>query len=245
MKAMILAAGEGTRLRPITLEIPKVLVPIDGIPLIQYTLSWLKSYGISEVAINLCYLGEKVKAFLGDGSRFGMRIVYSEEKSLLGTAGGLKKLEWFFDGPFIVVYGDILIQFNLSEMISFHEQKKALATIALFKPLNPSEVGIIKLDMDDRVISLIEKPKHVDQTQPVLANAGVYVFEKEIFAYMPGNGFCDFAYDIYPKLVESGAQVYGYGLKPNDYLMDIGSLEKHRKANEDIRTGKIKFQIDG
>ena len=243
-KAMILAAGEGTRLRPLTLETPKVLLPIGGFPLIEYTLAWLKSHGISEVAINLCHLGNKTRDFLGDGSRFGMKIVYSEEKTLLGTAGGVKKMEHFFDGTFIVFYGDNLTDFDLSAMIEFHREKKATVTLALFEPSNPSEVGIVEMDKDGRIVKLLEKPKSpISNLQsPILANGGVYVLEQEVFNYIPGEGFSDFAYDIFPKLIDSGLPVYGYQLRPRDYFIDIGTIEKYRIAQEVVRSSMFRVQ---
>ena len=123
MRAMILAAGEGTRLRPLTLKIPKVLLPVGEAPLIEHTLSWINNYGISEVAINLYHLGEKIKDFLGDGSRLEMSITYSPEENLLETAGGVKRMEPFFTDTFVVVYGDVLTSFDLDDMVSFHRTK--------------------------------------------------------------------------------------------------------------------------
>jgi NDP-sugar pyrophosphorylase family protein len=238
-KVMILSAGEGTRLRPLTLETPKVLLPIEGRPLIEYTLTWLKSHGISEVAINLYHLGDKIKDLLGDGSRFGMRVVYSEEETLLGTAGGVKKMEHFFDGTFVVFYGDNLTDFNLSTMVKFHREKKALATLATFEMSNPWEVGIVEMNDEGRVLSLVEKPQ-----SPIsnLANGGVYVLEKEILRYIPRQGFSDFASDIFPKLIELGLPIYGYRLKPEDYFIDIGTMSKYQKVNEDVKAGKVRIK---
>jgi mannose-1-phosphate guanylyltransferase / phosphomannomutase len=203
MKAMILAAGEGTRLRPLTLETPKPLLPVDGVPLIAYILTWLGGYGITDVAINLCHLGDKIKLFLGDGSHFRMRVTYSEETSPLGTAGGVKKIADFFDGPFIVVYGDNLTDFDLSSMIRFHQQKKAAATMALFKPSDPSQVGMIAMDKDGRISELIEKPKQTTAgihglPSSGLANAAVYVLEPKVLSYIEEGKVSDFATMSFP-----------------------------------------------
>jgi len=229
MKAMILAAGEGTRLRPLTLETPKALLPLAGTPLIQRTLTWLKSHGISDVAINLCYLGDKIKGFLGDGSRFGMNILYSSEEIALGTAGGVKKMEHFFDDAFVVVYGDILTDFDLSAMVRFHQQKKAMATLVIFEVPNPREAGIVEMTGEGRIVSLVEKPQSPASAS---ANGGIYVLQKEVLGHIPVNKFYDFAYDVFPGLIDSGLPVYGYPLKPEDYLIDIGNVDKYRKANE-------------
>jgi len=244
-KAMILAAGEGTRLRPLTLQTPKVLLPIAGVPLIKYTLTWLKSHGISDVAINLHHLGDKIKAFLGNGSRFGMKIHYSPEKALLGTAGGVKRMEEFFDSTFLVYYGDNLTDFNLSTMIDSHREKKAIATLALFKAPHPQEVGVVEMQTDRRISGLIEKPQSpvLDLQSPILANGGVYVLEKDILDYIPSEVPCDFACDIFPKLIELDLPVYGYVLNPEDYFIDIGTVEKYHKVNEDVKAGKARIKL--
>ena len=150
---MVLAAGEGTRLRPLTLETPKVLLPIRGKPLIESTIGWLKSHGIFEVVVNLHHLGDKIRDFLGDGSRFGVEVTYSAEETLLGTAGGVKRMEHFFDDDtFVVVYGDVLTDFNLSKMIQFHREKKATATLAILKVPNPWEVGMVEMNQEGRIL---------------------------------------------------------------------------------------------
>ena len=239
-KAMILAAGEGTRLHPLTQWTPKALLHIREIPLIQYTLAWLKGHGISEVAINLHHAGDKIRAFLGCGSKFGVRIHYSPEKELLGTAGGAKKMEEFFDSTFLVVYGDILTDFNLSAMTDFHKQKKSLVTLALFKASNPWEVGNVEVNRQGKLLSFKEKPPRGSESSN-LSSGGIYVFKKEILDYIPSHGYCDFGYDIFPKLLALHLPVYGYVLKTKDYLIDIGTTDKYRKANEDVETGKVKI----
>jgi NDP-sugar pyrophosphorylase family protein len=254
---MILAAGEGTRLRPFTLETPKVLLPIGGVPLICYTLAWLKRYDISQVVINLHHLGEKIREFLGDGSRFGLEIVYSPEEILLGTAGGVKKMEPLLSAkpkspvpnpqspvtnPFVVVYGDVLTDFNLSAMVKFHQKKKALATVAVTKVTKPSEVGVVKLKKDGRIVSFVEKPSGGAEPGN-MASGGIYILEKEVLDSIPRHGFCDFAYDIFPELIRAGFPLYAYALMSADYLIDIGTPEKYRKANEDVLdSSKFKVQ---
>lgn len=243
MKAMILAAGEGTRLKPLTLTVPKVLLPIGGVLLIEYTLSWLRSHGISEVAINLCHRGDKIKDFLGNGSRFGMKLFYSPEETLLGTAGGVKRMEHFFNDTFVVLYGDILTDFDLRDMIRFHQGEKTMATLALLEVPNPWEVGVVEINEGGRILSFVEKPPRGFETGN-LGSGGVYVLGKEILNYIPGKGYSDFAYDIFPKLMELGLPLYGYLLKPENYLIDIGTTEKYQKANADVKAGRVKVRYE-
>jgi len=239
LKAMVLAAGVGTRLRPLTLNIPKVLLPIRGVPLIEHQLFWLKSHGITEIAINLYHLGYKIKNFLGDGSHFGLEISYSEEDILLGTAGGLKRMEYFFDSTFVVINGDTLTNFDLGAMLRLHRTKNSLATLAVLPVSNPSEVGIVEIDGSGRVWKFVEKP-HNGYEASNLMNGGVYIFEKEIFNYIPEDGFSDFAYNIFPKLLELGLPVYAYSLEPGEYHIDIGTGENYCQANEDMKLGKVR-----
>jgi NDP-sugar pyrophosphorylase family protein len=240
MKAMVLAAGEGTRLRPLTSAVPKALLPVAGVPLIERTLLWLKSHNVDEVAINLHYLGKQIEHFLGDGARFGIRIVYSPEEFLLGTAGGVKRLDYFFDSTFVVVYGDVVTDFNLSAMASFHRQKKAIATLAILKVPNPWEVGVVQIIEDGKLLSFVEKPPRGSEPGN-LGSGGVYVLEKEALDYIPSNGFCDFAHDVFPKIINLGLPVYGYFLNHHDYLLDIGTLEKYQTANEELETRGVKI----
>lgn len=239
-KAMILAAGEGTRLRPLTLETPKPLLPVGDIPVVIRQLQWLKSHGVGTIAINLYHIGEKIEAELGDGSRFGMKIYYSNEETLLGTAGGLKRMETIFDSTFFIAYGDILTDLSLTEMAAFHREKNALVTIALFETQTPWEVGVVELEEDGRVISFTEKPPRGTE-KGNLSNGGIYVAEPDIFNYIPESGYSDFGFDIFPKLLTENRKMYGYTLKPDDYLIDIGTLGKYRKANDDMKAGKVKI----
>ena len=240
MEAMILAAGEGIRLRPLTLTVPKVLLPVAGVPLIEYTLIWLKRHNIREVGINLYHLGEKVKDFIGDGSRFGVKIAYSPEESLLGTAGGVKKMESFFTDTFVVVYGDVLANFDLGAMIKFHQDNKALATIAVLEVPNPWDVGIIDINETGRLLNFTEKPPRGSKPGN-LGSGGVYVLENEFLDNIPSEGFCDFAYNIFPQIIKLGVPVYGYHLNRGDYLLDIGTPENYNRANEDVRARKAKM----
>lgn len=237
---MILAAGKGTRLLPLTKLTPKVMLPVNGNPMIYYILQWLKSYGISSIGLNLHHLGDSIIAYLGDGSQFSVNIRYSHEDTLLGTAGGVKKLESFFRDTFILVYGDVLTDFNLSAMIDFHRKADAMATIALTSVTNPREKGIVAIDPAGKAISFIEKPDNPDKYDN-LSNAGVYLLEPEIFSHIPEGRFYDFGFDVFPSLLAGHKPVYGYCIEPSAYLIDIGSQESYDRVNRDMRNGEVKI----
>ena len=242
-KAMILAAGEGSRLRPLTSEIPKSLLMVGEKPIIVHQLSWLRYHGVTEVAINLHYFGEKIQNELGDGSQFGIRIYYSHEEQLLGTAGGVKKIEHLFNDTFFIIYGDIFTIFNLSEMAEVHRRTNAFITIALCNSLKPWEVGIVEIDNDARLLSFTEKPlKGTEKSN--LSNGGIYIAEPGILNYIPPSTYYDFGHDVFPQLITENIPVYGYILNPDDYWIDIGTVESYRQVNKDIETGKCKTNLE-
>jgi NDP-sugar pyrophosphorylase family protein len=237
---MLLAAGEGTRLRPLTMTTPKTMVPVAGRPLIDHTLTWLKSYGVTDVGINLHYLGCGIVDYLGDGADRGLKITYSYENELLGTAGGTKRLQSLFSGgQFFLVCGDILTDLDLGAMVNHHNYSGALATIALFTAPNPSEVGIVEIDCLGRIISFVEKPAPGTE-KGNLANGGVYILEPEVLGHVPPSGYADFGFDVFPSLLRQGMPLYGYKLKADDYLMDIGSMEEYARASNDCLAGRIR-----
>jgi histidinol-phosphate phosphatase family protein len=234
-KAMILAAGEGTRLRPLTLETPKVLLPVRGVPLICHTLTWLKGHGISQVGVNLYHLGEKIRDFLSDASDSGMEITYSEEEELLGTAGGVKRMADGFRETFVVVYGDVLTNLDLTAMVSFHARAGAIATIAVQELEDATGKGVVRLDEGGRVCSFVEKPTLGASTR-ALTSVGVYVLEPEILEHIQ-PGCSDFGIDVFPALLERGVPVHGWALRPWEHLIDIGTPEAYQQANEDMARG--------
>lgn len=229
MRAMILCAGQGTRLRPLTDTIPKPLLPVAGKPLLFRQLEWLVSHGIREVAINLHYLGHLIEQELGDGSPLGVKVMYSHEDQLLGTAGAVKKVESYFDGTFAVVYGDVLTNFDLSAMLEFHRARGGLGTICLHTVPNPSECGIVCTDERGKVHRFVEKPPP-SEVFGNLANGGVYILERRVLEYIPGGQFFDFGLHLFPLLVAAGEELYGYPLCLGEYLIDIGTPEKYRQA---------------
>ena len=228
MKALILAAGAGTRLRPLTDTCPKPMLPVAGRPLLEWTLRWLRRYGVEEVALNLHHLPEVVRAGLGDGVRFGVRLRYAYEPELLGTAGALRSFPAFFNEPFLVIYGDLLLDLDLDDLVGFHRERRALMTLALKRTDAPQSQGMVEVDAHGRVVRFVEKPAGWDGADT--ANAGVYVCEPEVAARVP-PGFSDFGHDIIPALLREGAAVYGRPLR--GYLLDIGTHEAYERAQSE------------
>lgn len=237
MKAIILAAGEGTRLRPLTLNCPKPMLPIGDKPLLEHTINWLKRYGFAQIAINLHHRPETITGYFGDGRRWGMEITYSYEENLLGTAGAVRKLQGFFDETFPVVYGDVLTDLPLDALLHFHQSRKpgnpyGYMTMALYHVPNPTEVGLVGLDEGGRVISFKEKPRP-EEVFTDLANSGILILEPEIIECIPENTFYDFGLHLLPKLLEIGTPIYGWPIPTSTYLIDIGTKEKYERAQRE------------
>lgn len=236
MKAMVLAAGEGTRLRPLTLTMPKPMCPIANVPLLERTLTLLAAQGVTEIAVNLYHRPEVIRASLGDGARLGVHLHYSDETTLMGTAGGVKRMEPFLsNGPFFILYGDNLYNFDFAPLLDFHRQRNALATIATFTAPNPSACGLVITDENGVVTRFQEKPPPEDVFTNQ-ANAGVYLLEPEIFALIPPETVCDFGKDIFPALLT--AYPGRMAATPlNGYLQDTGTVPAYRQANWDVLEG--------
>lgn len=227
MKAFLLAAGLGTRLRPITETIPKCLVPINGKPLLQYWIELFEKHNITEVCINLHYLSDQVIKFI---SQYNTPIQWrlSYEPELLGSGGTIFANKDFIsdNGPFFICYADNLTNINLTQMLEFHNKKQSPFTMALFNSNNPSECGIVTLDANNYITSFEEKPLN---PQSNLANAGIYLANSEIFQYNNiDKKFCDFGFEILPQL-----QMYGW--KDDFYLLDIGTIEKYEQAQREVK----------
>ncbi|MFH1564193.1 MAG: nucleotidyltransferase family protein [Nitrospirota bacterium] len=209
MKAIVLAAGKGTRLKSVVDSIPKPMVPIDGKPILEHIIQRLKFYGIEEIYINLHHLPHIIQGYFGDGHQFGVNITYSFEPEILGTAGGVKNLgKYIGSSQFIVIYGDNYFDYDLSKIIAFHHKKKGLATIVLYEKEDVSLSGIAQINKQNRIIRFIEKPKQQDVVSH-LVNAGIYVFNPEIFDYIPSYYLADFGNDIFPKLIKENKSLYG------------------------------------
>ncbi len=228
MRCMILAAGEGRRLRPLTDHTPKPMLPIAGRPLLEHIVLHLKTCGITDLAINLHYLPYRVIDYFENGSAWQVNIRYSVEPKLLGSAGGVKRVQFFFDDTFLVYYGDVLTWADLRPMIAFHQQAGVLATMGLYPVPDPWNRGITQLNEDHIITRFIEKPAR-DQVFSNLANAGIYVLEPQILDWIPPNRVWDFGRNVFPDLLANGIQVAGYII--NDPLIDIGLPEKYEEAN--------------
>lgn len=201
------------------------MLPIAGRPLLAWTLAWLQRYGVCEAAINLHHLPDVIRSGLGDGSSFALRLHYMHEPELRGTAGAIHNFPGFFDETFVVVYGDMLLDFDLADLHTFHKQHGALMTLALKQTTTPQSQGMVAVDSDGNVRCFIEKP--TDWNGDLTANAGVYICEPAVVAHVP-QGQSDFGFDIIPALLRQGAPVYGRLLR--GYLRDIGTHDSYQAA---------------
>ena len=232
---MILAAGEGTRLRPLTLTLPKPMVPIVGVPLLTRTLTWLAGQSVTECAINLFHRPQIIPDTFGAEFQ-GIRLHYFYEDTLRGTAGGVKAAAAVFqDEPFFVIYGDNLIHADLGKLWDFHQSHGGVGTVALFEHPNPTAAGIVGLDADGRITRFAEKPP-ADQVFSRWANAGVYVLNPSVLDAIPENEPSDFGRDIFPRLLADGQALYGTPL--GGYLQDTGTPDSYRQANWDCLAGR-------
>ena len=243
MKAMALAAGKGTRLFPLTGEVPKPMAPIVDTPIIEHIFRLLATHGVDEVHVNVHYLADALLKAYGEDSRVnGMSVNLSREDKLLGTAGGVKRLAARFDDTFVVVSGDALTDVDIGEMVAFHKERGALATIALRRVYDTSEFGVVVVDEKGNIKGFQEKPDPKEAIS-TLANTGIYVFEPRALDYVPEDTFFDFAQDVFPKLLENGESFVGY--QGNFYWSDIGTLQAYRQAQYDVLSGKVKVKIPG
>ncbi|MCS7263769.1 MAG: NDP-sugar synthase [Armatimonadetes bacterium] len=232
MRAMIMAAGEGTRLRPLTYARPKALVPILTVPIMENIVRWLKKEGINELAVNLHYKGVEIENYFGDGSTFGVSINYLREEQPHGTAGAVRMMAEFLKEPndtILVIGCDELIDLDLKSMIRFHKEKNALVTISLAWVNDPREFGVAKLDKNGRIKGFIEKPKNWDYGR-ALVNSGVYLIEPEVLDRIPYGSLYDFGKQLFPELVAEGAPIYGF--VSDGYWNDIGHIGNYWEANK-------------
>ncbi len=216
-KAMILAAGRGTRLRPLTDRVPKCMVRVGGKPILESSIEWLRRHGVTDLIINLHRMPDMVMDHFGDGERWGVKITYSMEPEPLGTAGGVKNVGWFFDGPFFVWYGDNLSTCDLDRLYAFHRVKEAMATLALHYREDPTASGITGLDGEDRITRFLEKPRP-DQVFSHWVSTGIFVMEPAALEMIPGEGRPDFGRDLFPKFAARGVPLYGYKMSGNENL---------------------------
>lgn len=237
---MILAGGLSTRLYPLTKRVPKPLVPVAGVPNAALLVRYLKSYGFVEIAINVHYLADEIVNTLGDGSRFGVKLHYSHEPELLGSAGAVKKIESFFhDDPFIVIGCDEVTDLRLDRLLEFHRERGAIASIGLVECDEVDQYGVVVLDEHRKIVGFQEKPAKGSERSK-LVNTGVYAFSPEIFAHIPAGQFYDFGKQVFPSLQENGERFYGFDAR-GAYWADIGTPNEYRRASYDVVRGVVRL----
>ncbi|MBU0573921.1 MAG: NDP-sugar synthase [Candidatus Margulisbacteria bacterium] len=245
IKALIMAAGYGTRLEPLTLAVPKPMVPIVNKPTMLHNLELLKKHGIRDIIANIHYHPEQIQNYFGDGEKFGVSLHYSYEEKLLGTAGGVRRMARLvdnIDSTFIVLSSDALTDINLPRMIAFHKKNKALATIALYPVKDTSQFGVVLMDKKKKIIGFQEKPKK-GEAKSNLVNAGIYILEPEVLDLIPQDKFFDFGHQVFPELVASQSAFYGFEMK--GFWSDVGSLEQYIYANYEALRGRVNVQVPG
>lgn len=236
MKAVIMAGGKGTRLRPLTNEIPKPLVPLCGKPVMEYAIDLARNHGVTDIAVTVQYLPEKIISYFGEGYPWGVRLNYYYEEEPLGTAGSVKNAEQFLSETFIVLSGDGLTDLDLSGAIRFHKSRRSIATLVLTEVEDPTGFGIVVTNQKGRITRFLEKPKNEEIFTNTI-NTGIYIFEPEIFKYIPQGTFYDFGKNVFPKLLMERAPFFGY--RTSGYWSDIGTLEQYYKTNQDILERKV------
>lgn len=251
MKAMILAAGKGTRVRPITYTIPKPMIPILQKPVMEFLLELLRQHGFEQIMVNVSHLANEIESYFRDGQRFGVEIAYSFEGRIedgeligeaIGSAGGMKRIQEFspfFDDTFVVLCGDALIDLDLTEAVRWHREKGAIATV-IMKTVPREEVpsyGVVVTDDEGRIQAFQEKPS-VEEALSSDINTGIYIFEPEVLDYIPSGVEFDIGSQLFPKLVESGAPFYGV---PMDFQwIDIGKVPDYWQAIRSVLSGDVK-----
>jgi mannose-1-phosphate guanylyltransferase len=239
MQALILAGGEGTRLRPLTSTIPKPVVPLVGRPFISYMLEWLRRHGVDDVILGCGFMADGVRAVLGDGSGLGIRLRYLEEPKPLGTGGALKFAEDLLKERFFMLNGDVLTDIDLTAQLEQHERTGARATLALYPVADPSAYGLVRRNDDDSVSEFLEKPG-LDELDTNLINAGAYIIERDVLDAMPPAGTnVSIEREVFPVLVGRGL----YGHETSGYWMDIGTPDRYLRATYDILEGKVTTEI--
>jgi mannose-1-phosphate guanylyltransferase len=240
---MVMAAGLGTRLRPLTYEVPKPLVPVANRPIMEHILRLLPRHGPDEVIANLHWFPDEVRSRFGDGSAYGIDLTYSHEDELLGTAGGVRNVAQFFgDEPFVVMAADALTDIDLSALRAAHEENGGIATLAVKRVANVSEFGVVIAGQDGRIQGFQEKPDPAEALSD-LASCMIYVLEPEIFDYFPDRPVVDFALDVFPALLEHDVAFHVHTI--GAYWNDVGSLPEYIQGNLDTLEGAVDVELDG
>jgi mannose-1-phosphate guanylyltransferase/phosphomannomutase len=236
MKAVVMAGGEGSRLRPLTINRPKPMVPLVDRPVMAHIIELLKIHGITDIVVTVQYLANVIQDHFGDGSSYGVHIEYSLEDQPLGTAGSVKNAEQLLKEPFIVISGDALTDFDLSKIIEFHNARGAMATITLTRVPNPLEYGVIIVDEHGAVKQFLEKPRWSEVISDTV-NTGIYVLEPAVFKYIEKGKFTDWAKDVFPQMLRKDEPLFGYVAE--GYWTDVGTIEEYIRASRDYMSGLV------
>jgi mannose-1-phosphate guanylyltransferase len=235
VKAVILVGGEGTRLRPLTFNTPKAMVPILNKPFLEYLLLYLKEHKVTDIILTMSYLPRRIQSYFGDGTGLGVHLTYLVEEQPLGTAGAVKNAESLLDEPFFVTNGDIITGIDLSEMMSRHRKIKPRVSIALTPVDNPTIYGVVETEAKGMVKRFVEKPRPEEVTTNMI-NAGIYILEPEVLRYIPPSAPSMFERHLFPLLLEKGEPILSYA--STAYWIDIGTPEKYLRVNHDLLSGK-------
>jgi mannose-1-phosphate guanylyltransferase len=231
LKAVILIGGPGTRLQPLTDDRPKSVLPVLNKPFMEYTFAYLKKFGIEDIILTLNYLPDVIQEYLGDGSRYGVRLTYCFEKEPMGTAGAIKNVEEYLDDTFVTLNGDVFTDLDLNDMLALHRDNKAAATISLQWVDDPSAFGVVETDDTRRVKRFIEKPPLAEATTNWI-NAGIYILEPEVIKYIPENEHYMVERGLFPALLDMDSPVYGYPF--HGYWLDMGTPYTYYRLNRDL-----------
>ena len=242
MKAVVMAGGEGTRLRPLTSSRPKPMVPVVGRPVMEHILELLRAHGVSQVIVTVQYLSAQIEDYFGDGSDFGMEVSYSVEPEPLGTAGSVRRCAADLDETFLVISGDALTDVDLGRVVDLHRRRESWVTLALARVPNPLEFGVVITDAGGRVQRFLEKPGWGEVFSDTI-NTGIYVIEPKALAEVPADRPYDFSKELFPKLMAAGAPLYGCAV--DGYWCDIGNLGQFMQANEDALRGRVRLRMPG
>lgn len=242
MKAVILVGGLGTRLRPLTCNTPKPMIPLVNQPFIEWMLLRLRDQGISEVILCVQYLADRFRAAFGDGSRLEMKLQIVEEPEPRGTAGAVKNVEHLLDGPTFVFNGDVMTDLDLRAMLAYHREKGSKVTISLTPVEDPTQFGLVEMDATNKVRRFLEKPRVEDITTNLI-NAGTYIIEPEIFRYVPPQQYFMFERGLFPVVLQTGDPMFGFPSRA--YWTDIGKPQTYIDVHHDILIGKVKYAFRG
>jgi mannose-1-phosphate guanylyltransferase/phosphomannomutase len=239
MKAVVMAGGEGSRLRPLTLGRPKPMIPMVNKPVMAHILELLKKHGFTEIVVTVQYLADNIRNAFGDGEGYGLKIAYSLEDTPLGTAGSVKKAQEYLDDTFLVISGDAVTDFNLTEIVNFHKANKSLATLTLYRVPNPLEYGVVIIDNEGHIRQFLEKPSWGEVFSDTI-NTGIYVLQPEVLNYFEKDKPFDFSQDLFPILLKKNDPLFGYVAA--GYWCDVGNIQEYMRATADVLHQRVQVE---